>query len=97
MVIALNWHHIRIRFAPQLSSRIVDGPRTVAYCSRPFLRRTSVNERDAIVIQSIRPRHLSNQVEIGDQLTDHLPMLVLMVLGITLAQNSFVIAEIIPV
>lgn len=91
-----NWHHIRIRFVPRLSSRIFDEQHTVVCYNRPSLRTINVNELDAIIIQSIQLHRLSIPMEIVDRQVGHWPKLVSTVLDIVLALNLFAIVEIIP-
>lgn len=96
MVAALNWHHIRIRFAPQLSLRTSDGLHIAVCCNRPSLPTTNVNELGAAIARSIQLHHLSIPMESGVQQVDRLQVLVLMVPDIGPARNWFATAGIIP-
>lgn len=96
MAVAQNWLHIRRHFVQRLASQIVDEQHIVACCNHPFHQMINVNERDAIKVQNIRLHHLNNLMEIGVRPMVHWLMLFAMVLGIMLAQNLFVIVEIIP-
>lgn len=97
MEVVPNLHRIHIHFVQQLSWQIVDVQHIVLYYNHPFLQTINVNERDAIIIQSIQLHHLNILMENVFQPMVHLLVLFAMVLGIMLVLNLFVAVEIIPI
>lgn len=90
MAVALNWRHIRIRFARRHALQIVDGPHTERPRMRRFLLLINVNGHGAARVQSIRPHRQGIPAENDDRPKGHWLVHDAMAPDIMLALSSFV-------
>lgn len=96
MAIVQNWRRIRTHSVQRHASQNADEPRIVAFHRHHSLPMIDVNAHDAIKVQNIRLHRQDIQEGNDARPEGHSPMHGEGALDIRLAQNSFVVVEIIP-